>query len=629
MYSEPESRSSLTLGSGKMVFAWESGDAITVFPDGDYSASQLYKLSAGVGSPEARFHTDNFTMTPGKLYYAFTKKSGDSNVTIVDQSNITVDYAGQTQIGNASTTHLGDYDFLAAGTLCEDPTSVHFQFSHFGATLRLVISFNPDLLPDGDEKDALKLTADGSNLKMMRFTEMELFDKKNTFRQTHRHFNFEDGKKKVTVEGVEKDAYEFRWTGEPLEKMDRFTLLLRSGGPNEEGITRFAPYNDGGTNTKGRIVTYMEVPPHVFPFVAEDDPGNNFLNIIVRGYYEKLVNNIWVKYPVSYVYEHQANYVFESGKAHQIQFETVKPEEFKVTLNVNHNWQHGDVVDNTSSAKSRAATGDPGYDDKIHTPNYIYYIYCHDGKVVLPTTLVGGAKPLTKITATGDGNWSTRKEDNGDFISTYIGNDGAVEGIVTLQKYNTSADSHSGHTAGDCTHHLYVIASASEITGLSATEGQSEESVIRELKYSIPDANQQVFMRDLYSTPWDDDNFEGNLVDAVQDITLYHVAAMVDVKWNTNTTAITSVSANDVKNTGLYLFKPTENAYSTGSYTATNSVEADQNYLGRTVFYLPQFKAPNCQYNIGFNSEAAIPVTFTPDVSKGYTSWLRWLKKKN
>lgn len=628
----PESRSSLSLGNGNMVFKWEPGDAITVFAKENKNAVQIYKLSEGAGGARATFSAQNFQMTKDQLYYAFSKAKGDaSNVKITDYDDIIVDYNGQIQYGNAGTTHLGDYDFQAAAVLCDDASRAHFQFNSLGATLRLVITFDPAFISDPLEIAALNLESDieNPNLKMLRFTELELFDKKNEYRQTHRTFSFSAGTSTVD----DKDTYTATWPSQNIQEMDRFKVLLRSGGANDEGVTRFMPMGDGASNPNHKLVVYIEVPPHYFLYDTTN-PNHNPLNILLKGYYEKLVDGVWVKVPVSYVYEHKLNLTIGQGKAHQINFTPQKPENFEVTLNVNHNWQHGDVVDNTSSAKSRA-TGDPGYDDKIHLPKYIHYIYCHDGKVV-KSSHDGDAKAFTTVTDIPNVDWSTRKEDNGDFISTYIGNDGAVDGVVTLTKYNKSEPGHVDHGTSPCTYHLYVVASNVPLVLPESIKDTdygiklgTPEATIRDLLYSIGGTDKQVFMRDLYSTPWDDDNFEGNLVDAVQDITMYHVAAMVDVKWNTVNTAIANVSAKTVKDTGLYLFKPTENAYGTGSYTATNSVEADQSNLGRTVFYLPQFKAPNCQYNIGFNSEAAIPVTFTPDVSKGYTSWLRWLKKKN
>lgn len=618
-YVEDGSRSSLKFATNKMQFKWLADDGITVFAHGDNTAAQLFKLTNGADQPMAEFKSENFSLTANKLYYAFSKVKGeDTNVKIANQNDITVDYSGQTQIGNAGDDHLGAYDFMAAGAVPSSASSVHFAFKHLGATLRIVMAFDPENVTNPDEKAALKLEADGAELKMPRFTELELFDKKNTFRQTERFFTFETG---TRDDGNGNYSYEFAQPAQTIDKTDRFKLKLVSKTHPDEGITRMDPFLDGsGTNNK-KIIAYMELPPHAF---ADDSK----INVMLRGYYEKKVNNVWTKFPISYTQEYANSLTITAGKAHQISFTMKKPEVFDVTLNVNHNWQHGDVVDNSvSSARSRATTGDPGVDDQIQTPRYIHYIYCHGGKVVMPSR-EGGATVVTTIDASHTTDWDTHVV-NKEYISTYKG--GATAGIISLVKYKSGDGDHPAHT-GDCTHHLYVVASNTDLSTTLPTinVGDSEETLIRELKYNIPNTDAQVFMRDLYSTPWDATNFEGNLVDAVQDITLYHVAANVDVKWNSETTPIESVKVSDVKKENLYIFQPTENIYEAGTYTETKTITAeDQKYLGRWQFYLPQFKAPNSKYNVGFNSEATTTVTFTPDVTGGYTSWLRWLKMKN
>lgn len=630
VFEDLGSRSSLTLGAGRMDFKWNAGDAITVFAKGDNDAVQKYRLKDGANEPKATFNADNFGLQANKFYYAFSKPNDEDNVKITDYNNIVVDYKGQTQISNGSTEHLGDYDFQAAGVLCKDPNHLHFAFNSLGATLRVIFMFKSIVLEEGEERKALFLTADDDlhGLRMVRFTEMELWDKQNTFRQTHRNFSFVTGT--TTTDGV--DSYSAAWPTQNIEKMDRFKLHLNSSPehPLEGGIPRFTLFNDGSslTNNSGQLIAYIEVPPHSFTYSPGTPATHNPLNFILKGYYEKKddVGN-WVKVPVSYVYEVPETFGVAAGNAYQIAFTVKKPEEFDVTLNINHNWQHGDVVDNTTAAKSRA-TGDPGNDKNIYLPNHLYYIYCHDGKVVKPSDAVG-AEAVTHITTTA-ANWSTEyDEETHNYISTYIYKDnGNDNDVIKLKKYkSTDIAGHVAHV-GDCTRHLYVVASNAELS-LSASLGDSEESVVRELKYNIPGSNAQVFMRDLYSTPWDATNFEGDL-NANQDITLYHVAALVDVKWNSSS-AINSVSVNNVKNENLYLFKPTENTggilTAPNGYTETKLIsDEDDKYLGREVFYLPQFKN-DCQYSIGLNSDKQT-VTFTPDVTNGYTSWLRWLKKK-
>lgn len=583
------SRSSLSFNSQKgMVFAWTEDDGMTVFGKDDNKATQLYKLQGEAGQPRAKFYAESFRLKPGLVYYAFGKtESNNSHVSIPDQNNITVNYSGQTQTGNANPSHLGDYDFLAAGTLCEDENLAHFAFEHLGSTLRIMMSFDPETVTDAAEKAALVAKGDGAT----RFTEMEIYDSENSFRQTKRDFRFSAG--------ASGNSYRFVWPEQEINDMDRFKLTFKSEDAAKEGISRYDDFEDSNeSNADGKVIAYIEVPPIDF--------RNKDVGIMLKGFYK---NSSGVSIPVSYLGKVERELNVGNGKAYMVPVSMKNPDDFNVTLKINHMWQHGNTLD-----QSRG-TGDPGNDDDIVTPKYVYYIYCHDGKVIKPTT-AADAQPLTTISGLAASNWDT-KSNNGVWISTYKGKDDGDNGIIKLQKPTCSAVGHN------CSYHLYVVASNSALTLSGISENVSEEDVVRELTYNLPNTGVQTFMRDLYSTPWDATNFVGNITDPMQDVTLYHVAAKVDLKWN-STSAIENVSVNSVKNEGLYIFKPTENAYDTGSYTETQTMDVDQQYNGRYVFYLPQFAT--CTYNVSVGSNTG-DITFTPATTGGFTSWLRWLKK--
>lgn len=576
------SRSSLSFSWDKgMVFKWSAEDWMTVFAKGDFNATQLYKLISGGESPTARFSAENFRLKPEQMYFSFSKtESSNTHVRIPSQNNISVDYSGQTQVANASPEHLGAYDFMAAAALCKDENFVYFDFAHLGATLRIIMSFNLDGISD-DELTALNAKGEGA----VKFTEMEMFNSDNSFRQPTRYFSF--------AAGTNGDSYSFKWPDQEINSMERFKLNLNS-------FSRYAAYADGsGENPDGKLVAYIEIPP--MNFIDKQ------LGIMLKGSYKK----DGIDYPVSYVGTYDKNLNVVNGKAYMLNFTMKKPDDFNVTLKVNHMWQHGNTLDSRG-------TGDPGNDDKIFTPNYIYYIYCHDGKVIKPQT--EGAT-VTEISGLTNSNWET-KNNNGVWISTYKGKGGDDKGIIKLQK-PAHVSTESSHT-GECSYHLYVVASQTALTLSELAAGTSEETVVQALTYNLPSTGVQTFMRDLYSTPWDATNFVGNITDPMQDVTLYHVAAKVDLKWN-STSAIESVSVNNVKNSGLYIFKPTENAYATGSYDASQTMDIDQQYNGRYVFYLPQF-TNNCTYKVKLGNKAE-DITFTPATTGGFTSWLRWLKK--
>lgn len=644
--NEESSRSTLSLGATGMEFVWDDEDWITVFAKDDDNAKQLYRLISGGGEPNAKFSADNFTLKKSKVYYAFSKdETQNKHVTIPNQDNVLIDYSGQIQVGNGSTTHLGEYDFMVAGIECSEENSAHFLFDHLGATLRVTMDFaglisGANALPDGDEKTALSLTEDQAQttgaLSMTRFTEMEVYDSENSFRQTNRYFSFNTG---TSSDGGKK--YTFKWPEQEITGMDRFKLTLKNSDEaanpasysGHKGITRNdVKYLDGKSNSSKRVRAYMEIPPADFT--------NKTIGIMLKGYYAKYDGTKWVEYPVSYVSTYDSGWIFDkltyevlADRAYAIgNLPMEKPKDFKVSLKINHMWQHGSTLDNSR------ATGDPGYDKEIVTPSHIYYIYCHDGKVVKPTS--GAASFVTHIQ---NATWDT-KNNNGVYISTFKSGTGNTTGIITLDKPDCKK---TPTKDANCEYHLYVVASKEAIPESyfsTVVANASEETVVRALKYDLPGtvsgtdkqpaSDIQVFMRDLYSTPWDDVSFVGDLTDPIQDVILYHVAAKVDLEWN-STTAIKNVSVNSVKNSGLYMFQPTMNVHASGSYTETKNLTTDVNlwYNGRTSFYLPQYvnstdPSSICKYNVTLGSGPE-DITFDNlSTEGGFTSWLRWLKQK-
>lgn len=622
---ELSSRSSLSFNAGSMKFAWTDGDVMTVMAKDDNRARQLYTLQSGIGSPDARFYAENFRLREKQLYFAFSKQENDK-VTIPDQNNITVDYSGQTQVGNASAEHLGNYDFMAAGTVCTDENSTHFFFDHLGSTVRVVMAFDPTELAEGsDERVALEATPEHDADKMTRFTEMEIYDSENTFRQTKRNFSFSTG---INPDGT----YTFKWPEQEINSMDRFVLKFQSTDPAKEGITRYDDFLDGSGKNNSKVIAYIEIPPIDFT--------NKKIGVMLKGYYEKS----GVKHDVSYVGTYDQGWTFSGVRTYEItnnrmypiKITMKKPEKFDISLKVNHMWQHGSTLDQTKP-ESKAGTGDPGYDKEIVTPTHIYYIYCHDGKVVKPTSTGSAVTSITITPEQLESAWDTKNTD-GVWTSTYKG--GTNNGIITLDK----PECKKATKDEKCEYHLYAVASTSPLS-ISVSEGASEEEVVRALKYNLPDANVQTFMRDLYSTPWDATNFVGDITDPVQDVILYHVAAKVDLKWN-SATAVERVYADNVKNNNLLLFQPTQNlggvvTPANGSafeedenqgYSDSWAMPVDQQYNGRYILYLPQFKTADnndCTYNVKLGTYDAENITFTSiSTQGGFTSWLRWLKKK-
>lgn len=554
VFDEDGSRSSLTLKGGNMAFAWDGGDIVTAFADESNTTKCEYTLTSGSGSTLAEFTGLGFDLSVGKRYYALSKAESTVNTgcgtSIPDKRNITLSYEGQRQTGNASSAHLGKYDYMVASAICTEKDNAHFSFKHLGFTMRLVI--------DGD-----------ATFKSKTFNKLEIYDGENTFLKPRRPFSFPS-----TGELSVDDSYSPAWPNPAIGRDDaRFSMEL-------DNIQPSTTTHDGTTNTARKLILYMELPPvdlsgKIIGFVltAIDDskyfctaPGKNMM----------------------------------MEKAYQYNLTATQTTDYTVTIKVNQDWQHG------NTKELSRATGDPGLEDKFQKPKYLYIYYCHDGKV----------KEKVVKENIPESDWD--KKDN---ILTYahsqtFQNTGAVENP-----------------------RVYVFASMQPVNiGVAVHD---LETKIQDAKYSIYNPTDQIasqaFLKDLYSTPWTDAaTFEGNLSDPYKDIFLYHTAAKVDLKWNSETemtvydseaddaaNANAYIKVTEVQKENLSLFKPTTNN-GTGDYTVTTPITYGTFINGRQVYYLPQFTSSNCNYKVTIGAKTG-SVSFTPTTTGGYTSWLRAL----
>lgn len=577
------SRSSLSYTSGKMVFQWDGHDCLTVFAKDVDNETMLYTIiTQDSYSHQASFHSDGFGLTADKIYYALSKKEGyggGSETRIPDQRNISIDYSGQEQRGNANPAHLGKYDFMGAAAKCEENNGTQFSFKHLGSTLRIVL-----MSKDTDE-----------NFKNYTFTNLEIYDSGNSFVQPVRHFSF--------ANGLDSDGnYEPVWPAQTLNNPTRFSVALRDADGNN-GVKPSEDFNDGsGTNEYKDLVVYAEVPP-------TDFTGKK-VNFILSGYDSANGNAPVLYYATDYHAEStHTNFNLEAGHAYVIYAYANQTEDYLVTLKVNRMWQHG---------YTSRATGDPGYDKEYNLPSNVYLFFCAGG-VIKQITSYNPAK--ADWIPNADETVFTLKTDVGKTTTLFAG-----QGLTETQKSSLR---------------VYAIAADEEIAHGLAVNGS--EDAVKNLVYTY---NGQDKMRDLYSTPWvDNATFIGNLNEPVKDIILYHVAAKVDLKWNSPTILTGNVSVNNFQKNNISIFQPTTNGSTTeftGTLTATESTPITTNtqWNGRQVYYLPQ--PSDGAYNVTIGSHihdgthdkdggttgTLIPkVTFSPNTEGGYTSWLRWLKQ--
>lgn len=120
------------------TFKWSAQDTVGIFPD---NGSQIYfALEAGSGASYATFDGGAWGLKPSASYLSYFPFKGDI---YLDRTNIPVSYQGQKQTANASTAHIGAYDFMyASGTVGADGNLL-FNYHHMNALLRIELPAAP------------------------------------------------------------------------------------------------------------------------------------------------------------------------------------------------------------------------------------------------------------------------------------------------------------------------------------------------------------------------------------------------------------------------------------------------------------------------------------------------------
>ena len=120
------------------TFKWSQADTVGIFPD---SGSQIYfALEAGSGASCATFDGGAWGLKPSTAYLSYYPFKGDI---YLDRTSIAVSYQSQKQTANASSAHVGAYDFMyASGTVGGDGNLL-FNYHHLSALLRFELDVAP------------------------------------------------------------------------------------------------------------------------------------------------------------------------------------------------------------------------------------------------------------------------------------------------------------------------------------------------------------------------------------------------------------------------------------------------------------------------------------------------------
>ena len=150
----PTTRTNHILTSTGLDVQWAEGDALGIYPIGGDQVK--FPLSSGSASAFAYFDGGAWKLRSGVQYAAYYPFSKD-NYTI-SQTAIPVNYSGQTQNGNNTTSHLGAYDFLACAASTPNANGeINLQMKHLGAILRFQLT-----MPKADSYKKVVLESSGA-----------------------------------------------------------------------------------------------------------------------------------------------------------------------------------------------------------------------------------------------------------------------------------------------------------------------------------------------------------------------------------------------------------------------------------------------------------------------------------
>lgn len=130
--SDLDSRTQLTISSSGAVFSWAEKDTVGIFPND--GAQVYFPMEKGAGTKTARFTGGGWALKNGYTYAAYYPFIGNY---YVNKEHLPLLYTGQKQQGNASTAHLGYYDYMAAPPAIPSEGYVNFLFDHLGCLVQL------------------------------------------------------------------------------------------------------------------------------------------------------------------------------------------------------------------------------------------------------------------------------------------------------------------------------------------------------------------------------------------------------------------------------------------------------------------------------------------------------------
>ena len=124
-----DSRTNVDINDKGASFSWSNTDTVGIFPD---KGAQVFLIMQQNSGKTASFTGGGWALKESSTYGAYYPFIPDFAIT---RDAIPVDYTGQIQTGNASTLHLGKYDYMTAIATKPANGAVKMHFEHKGCLM--------------------------------------------------------------------------------------------------------------------------------------------------------------------------------------------------------------------------------------------------------------------------------------------------------------------------------------------------------------------------------------------------------------------------------------------------------------------------------------------------------------
>lgn len=130
---DANTRTTFTSNETGISVVWDANDSIGIFPNEGYQVS--FGTGTNGGSNSVTFTGGGWGLKTDGTYAAYFPFSVENFTR--DNHTILMDYTGQTQKGDNSTSHLGKYDYLASGAVSPENGALNLQLKRLGSVVRI------------------------------------------------------------------------------------------------------------------------------------------------------------------------------------------------------------------------------------------------------------------------------------------------------------------------------------------------------------------------------------------------------------------------------------------------------------------------------------------------------------